>query len=171
MADASTNSWTSTSIIGVLGVAMHDIVTNSSGYPTGTPAALGSGSPVNSPTYQLGNYAQGLPGDAQSGRGKILVALSGSNNHFRAQIASSNVALTITKSLFQGGNFGLALGNDVASFWKVDTSYTGANQKLVLVTEIDDSQSTYNASSKITEVVFRFLATYSQSDLGLLWTT
>jgi hypothetical protein len=157
-----TSSFLSTSVYGILGIAMHDVSgTATNGYPTGAAIAPGgSGAPTNYPTYQLSNYAQGLASDTASGRAKILVAIANESNVFRAPIISATAQIAATRALLQGHPAGLIYSANASTYnsvWQVDSAAKAAAGALLTIVDIDDTQPNYNSTTYPCEVAFRFL--------------
>jgi hypothetical protein len=166
-----TSSFLSTSVYGILGIAMHDVAgTATNGYPTGAANAPGgSGSPTNYPTYQLGSYSQGLAADASSGRAKILVALANESNIFRAPIISATAAIAATRLLNQGHPAGLIYSANASTYnsvWQVDSAAKAAAGALLTIVDIDDQQPNYNTTTWPCEVAFKFLNSLMYSTLS-----
>jgi len=159
-------SFTNTSVAGLLGVAKHDVKTDSAGAPVGgvtPPSTVAAGA---APQYPLPSYAAGIDTDPVTGNARLLVQVFNDDSEFyiRAQ-ASGNAAVTVSSTKI-GHTIGIQTYNTV-DFAANESSVTA--DIVGEVTAVNETDPFFNVSSTQCKYLFSVKPAYQQYLTGIFY--
>src|SRR5579871_5417158 len=153
------NNYTESAVVkGILGMALHDVATDSNGFATIqiTPATVAGGV---TPVYPLPSYAAGIDPDPQTGIARLVVALALTDVDFLVRYAgASNAAATVTPAVVDT-QVGFQVANTID--FRINSGASGAGLCAIVV-GTDEQDKNYNTSSTECFVFTRILPAYQQ---------
>lgn len=175
-ADDITADYTETTIRGILGFAMHDIKTNSSGeVETITSSNVAWGAGV---TYALPGYAAGIAAASgvsegseaeDKGSAYLSVAVFNNDTEVLMQAAGASDTVATVDVTYIGTTAGIQI-TDTVNF-KLDLGDTSGDDSCFIITDVKETEPTYATSSKVTKVWCRVKSTLQQYGTGLVYAT
>lgn len=158
--------YTNTSVAGLLGVAKHDVKTDSTGAPVGSvtpPSTVAAGA---APTYPLPSYASGIDTDPVTGNARLEVQVFNSDSEFfiRAQ-ASGNAAVTVSST-----KIGLPIGIQIYNTVDFASNESATGSDVVgEVTMVNETDPFFNTSSAQCKYLFSVKPAYQQYLTGIYY--
>lgn len=161
-----------TTIRGILGIALADVVTDSAGVISAiTPSTV---SALARATYAFPTISNGLPqldltegSEAEDkGKARLPVALANDWTAFKMKIAAASDAVVTLTTSFIGRYYGIQIANTID--FKVSTGET-TTDAIFQIVAVDETSPYYNTSSINSQVFVKVRQDYQQARLGIPW--
>ena len=161
-----TNNYTESTVVkGILGMAMNDVITDSSGRAVSQMPVSGV-HPQSQPIYTIPTTPAGFQNEPTTGAARLRVAIADDETIFAIRMqGASNAAVTFNQS-FQGKECGIQIFSTIN--FAANTSAAGPAACLVIagVMEMDPN---FNVSSTQCYGLVRVKPAYQQFNLGVLY--